>query len=81
MALGQDTVVVFGTDHQPIDQDSHLSVTRLSATGTTVTAPFGVVTDPQGLYQPQIAPRGPDVVLAWVGGGYPGRITLARLAP
>ncbi len=81
LAVGQDTVVVFGTDQEPIDQANQLSVTRISATGTPMTAPFGVATDPQGLYQPQIALRGPDVVLAWVGGGYPGGIDLARLAP
>ncbi|MGO9838652.1 MAG: hypothetical protein ACLP1X_31110 [Polyangiaceae bacterium] len=79
--LGQDTVIVYGTPTGIIDQATTLSVTRISATGTVVTSAFGVVTDPQGLHQAQMAVSGSDVVLAWVGGGYPGRIALAQLAP
>lgn len=81
LAVGQDTVVVEGTGNHIIDSDSQLSVERVSPTGTSVTRPFAVVTDPEGVYQPKLALRGPDVVLAWVGGVYPGRIGLARLAP
>src|SRR5262249_30831362 len=83
IAVGDDTVVVFGMGGGTIDRDSRLEVGRVSQSGAVVTPRFAVVSDPEALFGPLLARRGPDVVLAWVGGanGYPGRIGLARLAP
>jgi hypothetical protein len=80
---GSDSIVAFGTDTHIVDMDGEISVGRFGADGATVTAPFRVVVDPEGLAQPRLARRGPETVLAWVGGvsRHPGHIGLARLAP
>jgi hypothetical protein len=83
LASGDDTIIAFGSGSGWINHDSVLRVGRFSRDGTTATAPFDVVADPEGLGDPQLALMGSDVIVAWVGGiqGYPGRIGLARVAP
>ncbi len=82
--LGSDSIVAFGSgDTTTIDRDGEISVGRFAADGTTVTAPFRVVVDPEALGEPRLVRRGTEVILAWVGGlrSYPGRIGIARLSP
>jgi hypothetical protein len=83
VAMGDDTVVVLGGGSSTIDHSTHLGITRISPTGTSLTAPFGVVQDPELVAAPKVAVLGSQAVLAWVGGvnGYPGRIGLALLNP
>jgi hypothetical protein len=81
--LGQDTVVVLPSGSDTVDRATRLEVTRVDANGATVTAPFGVVSDPELVGAYRLGVLDGEVVMAWVGGvgGFPGRIGLARLRP
>ena len=52
---GSDSIVLFGTGTGTIDMDGEISVGRFAADGTTVTAPFRVIVDPEGLAEPRLA--------------------------
>lgn len=53
-------ICAFGTGTDVLDLDREISIGRFAVDGTTVTAPFRVVADPEGLAEPRLARRGTE---------------------
>jgi hypothetical protein len=59
----------------------HLELLRVDAAGHEARPPVRVATDPRGARGYTMVRWGQDAAIAWIGGGCPGNITVARVAP
>jgi hypothetical protein len=80
--IGDDVAVVVGTGGSGGYVDTRFDVARVPPVESQPARYASVVIDPEWASDPQLALRGPDIVLAWIGSarGYPGRIGVARVS-
>jgi hypothetical protein len=81
--IGDDTVIALLGENSDIGRGTRLDVMRVSATGATVTAPFNVVADAEGIAAVTLTTVGTDLIVAWIGGysSTSPRLGIARVTP
>jgi hypothetical protein len=76
--LGEDALMLFGGYTGATGQGQALHLRRVE---TTLWGDLKLQADPNSVSWPRLAPFGDEFVVAWVGGGQPGRVGLAKFTP